>query len=102
MEFGLKWKFEFPLGEIPLGESGKPHDKGDIFLLEEQREKYKWLNSKEKERINFPIYIQNLKVINICANYNGCYAIGDNGNLYKNYCQNFKKISLPENIKKFL
>ena len=78
------------------------NDKGDIFLLEEQRDKYKWLNSKEKERINFPISIQNIKIINICANYNECYAIGDNGNLYKNYGQSFKKISLPENTKKFL
>ena len=78
------------------------NDKGDIFLLAEQREKYKWLNTKEKERIDFPIFIQNVKIINICANYNECYAIGDNGNLYRNYGQNFKKISLPENTKKFL
>ena len=78
------------------------NDKGDIFLLDEQREKYKWLNNKEKERIDFPISIQNVKIINICANYYECYAIGDNGNLYRNYGQNFKKVSLPENTKKFL
>ena len=76
--------------------------KKEFFILDEERNKYKWLTGKEKERIDSPISIQNVKIINICANYKECYAIGNNGNLYKNNGQNFKKISPPEDTKKFL
>ena len=59
-------------------------EKGDLLLLDDKnRNKYKWLNEKEQTNIEYPINFQNIKIINLSANYNVCYAIGQNGNLYK-------------------
>ena len=78
------------------------NEKGDLFIVDEKRKKYAWLNDKEKEKIENPISIQGIKIVNISANNRECYAIGENGNLYESKGQNFKKISQPKNTKKFL
>ena len=77
-------------------------EKGEIYIIDIDRNKYKWLDEKEKISIQFPIYIPNVKIMNISANYDSCYAIGENGNLYENKGNNFKKILPPENTMKFL
>ena len=77
-------------------------EKGDIFLVDENRTRYKWLTEKEMANISCPISITSVKIINISANYNECYAIGNNGLLYENKGHNFKKIPLPKDTKKFL
>lgn len=79
------------------------NEKGDLLLLDDKnRNKYKWLNEKEQTNIEYPINFQNIKIINLSANYNVCYAIGQNGNLYKIKNQKYKSIFPPNNNQKFL
>ena len=76
---------------------------GEIFLLDEDKYKYKWLNDKEKHGyINYPIFINNVKIDHISASYYECYAIGKNGNLYEKNGANFIRIYPPQNTRRFL
>ena len=78
-------------------------ESGQIYLLDGNRARYKWLKEKEKTNIAQPLFIPDVQIINISANYNECYAIGKNGKLYYNNTgKNFKKIDIPENTNKFL
>ena len=77
-------------------------EKGEIYILGEVKSKYTWLNAKEKTNITSPIYIPNVQIKYISANYNQCYAIGKDGNLYENMGKDFIKLDLPKGIKKFL
>ena len=54
-------------------------DKENIFILDEKRINYKWLNINERENIEYPIYIPKLKIMNISCNYDECYVIGKDG-----------------------
>ena len=73
-----------------------------IYLLDKNRSKYKWINNTIKNNFNYPISIQGVKIVNICANYNSCYMIGEDGNLYEKNKIRIKKHLPPENTKKFL
>ena len=76
---------------------------GQLYLLDANRARYKWLKENEKTNIAQPLYIPDTEIINISASYNECYAIGKNGKLYYNNTgKNFKKIDIPENTDKFL
>ena len=61
----------------------------NIYILDENKSKYKWLMNKEKNNLNIPIYSPGLKIVNLSFNYNECYAIGINGNLYENKGKGF-------------
>ena len=73
---------------------------GDVFNIDTNKSKYKWIT--EKENIKYPLNIPGVKIVNISANYNECYAIGDDGNLYNIQVNNIEKIFPPENTEKFL
>jgi len=72
-----------------------------IYLLDKNRNKYQWLNREIKENLNSPILIPDVKIVNISADYNSCYMIGEDGNLYEKKNE-IKKYFPPENTKKFL
>ena len=76
-------------------------ENGDFFLINENNKNYKWLNEKIKLNMNSPILIPNVKIVSISANYNECYAVGDNGKLYENIGKDFM-ISQIDDISKFL
>ena len=77
-------------------------ENGDIFLIDENIYKYKWLQIKDKNINKYQISIPNIKIISISSNYNECYVVGSDGNLYENKGNTFNKIIPPENNKKFL
>ena len=77
-------------------------EKGEIHLLDENRKRYYWLNGRKKNEIEYPILINDVKLIYISANCNECYVIGNNGNLYEKKGSNFKKIKPPENFCTFI
>ena len=76
-----------------------------IYLLDKNRNKYKWLNNEIKENLNYPILIPGVKIVNISADYNSCYMIGEDRNLYEKNSNNINEIIKyfpPKNTKKFL
>ena len=93
-------------------------ENGEAFCIN-AKNKYYWLKDALKSKKEFPLkipFIPKLKIINIAANNNNCYIIDNNGNLYcyegqKKYTnkknndiiiKNWRKISLPDNNKRFL
>ena len=97
------------IGEISDGPSLLYAENSDIFCLG-NKNNYRWLGDNEKQNIEFPFNLPNIKILSISANYSDCYAIGMNGNLYENKSSNMGlrerrqwiKVNLPENNKKFL
>ena len=71
---------------------------GNIFFLDEKRNVYKWLNSKEKEKIEVPIDLPPEKNINIFANNIACYFLIKD----ELYLKGGLIFSFPLNCKKFL
>ena len=63
------------------------NEKGEIFSIDENNYKYRWMEAKERESFNYPLKISTFssesKIKCISANYNECYAIDYYGNLYK-------------------
>lgn len=58
-----------------------------IYLLSRNSHEYNWLNIDENNNISInlfiPVYIPDVQIEYISANYKECYAIGKDGNLYE-------------------
>ena len=97
------------IGEISNGPSLLYAENNNIFCLG-NKYNYRWLSENEKQNIEYPFNIPNIKILSISANYFDCYVISVNGDLYENKAINIGfmetrqwiKINLPENCKKFL
>ena len=78
-------------------------EKGDIYIFDENKDKYKWLiNEYNKNQLFYLISIKDVKIANISINCNGYYAIGKDGNLYESKEKTILKIPPPNLSKKFL
>ena len=72
------------------------NEKGEIFSIDENNYKYRWMEAKERQSFNYPLKISTFsteaKIKCISANYNECYVIDYYGNLYEKKIYNNDEI----------
>ena len=101
----INYKDNKIIGFIEPTETGSSYayrENYDLLIIDDNKSKYNWLNNEEKQKIEYPIFLENIEIMNISYNYNVCHLVDVDGNLYRYTGKKFIKKELPKNTKRYL